>query len=141
MPVSSEDWMKALSHISEVDQLKATVKGSVFAGVSIGILSTICGVFLGPIGLLLGGIIGSILMYYRLKGTYKPLVSVLKDLTPKQMEQLLKDLTSIRSQITASDYVELILLLQGSSGLLLKKQVFDVVFSYLKKALNIEVRC
>ena len=140
MPVSSEDWMKALSHISDAEQLKATFKGSAYGSILICLIAMACSLLLGPVGLLMGGIVGSCLAFFKFRGTYKPLSSVLKDLTAEQREKLYTELARVRSQMTAADYVELILLLQGQGGLIVKKQVLDILIGFIKKTFNADVK-
>eukprot|EP00111_Clytia_hemisphaerica_P002579 TCONS_00007344-protein len=140
MPLSSEDWVKALSHISEAEQLKVTVKGSFFGSVFVGGFCMVLSLLLGPeVGLLIGGIVGGCISFFKFRGTYKPVSSVLKELTPEQREALFKDLQEIRSKVTAVDYIELIMLLQGGGGLVLKKKVLDVVVGYLKQKLKLTI--
>ena len=139
MPLSSDDWVKALSHISEAEQLKITIQSSFFGSVFVAGFCMVLSLLLGPVGLLIGGIVGGCISFFKFRGTYKPVSSVLKELTPEQREALFNDLREIRSKVTAVDYVELIMLLQGGGGLLLKKQVMDVVVGYLKQKLKLTV--
>lgn len=139
MPVSSEDILKALGHVSDADQLKVTIQGSLYGSLFVAVACMVCSMILGPPGLLIGGILGSYFAYNKLKGTYKPLSSVLKELTPEQKKELAKDLEGIRANITATDYVELIVLLQGGGGILLKKQILETVFSFVKNKLKLGI--
>ena len=139
MPISSEDWMKAIGHISDAEQLKVTVQGSLIGSVFVAVTCMVCSLIFGPVGILVGGIVGSCLAYSKLKGTYKPVSTVLNEITPEQREQLYNDLKEIRSKINTADYVELILLLQGGGGLLLKKQVLDIVLGFFRNKLNLKV--
>ena len=140
MTIQSEDIVKALNHISDADQLQVTIKGSFYGSLLIGMISMIFSVILGPVGLMVGGILGSIVSYMQWKDTYKPLSSVLRGLTPQQRELFYKELEVIHSQITVQDYLELVLLLQGTKGLALKKQLLDLAFSFVKKNLGMDVK-
>ena len=139
MPLSSEDWMKALSHVSEAEQLKVTVKSSFLGSVFVAIVCMTLSLLLGPVGLLFGGIVGGCISFFKFRGTYKPVSAVLKELNPEQREALFKELAAIRAKITTTDYVELILLLQGSGGLLFKKQALDVLVNFFKTELKTKV--
>ena len=140
MTIQSEDIVKALNHISDADQLQVTIKGSFYGSLLIGMISMIFSVILGPVGLMVGGILGSIVSYMQWKDTYKPLSSVLRDLTPQQCELFYRELEVIHSQITVQDYLELVLLLQGTKGLALKKQLLDLAFNFVKKNLGMDVK-
>ncbi|XP_057289447.1 protein C19orf12 homolog [Hydractinia symbiolongicarpus] len=140
MPVSCDDWMKALGHVSDAENLKITVKGSMFGSFLIGIIAFVFSLLLGPVGLLFGGIIGSCFAFFKMWGAYKPLSSVLKELTPDQKEKLYSELAQIRANITAQDYVELMLLLQGHGGLLVKKQVLNILVGFVKNTFSLDVK-
>ena len=139
MTISMDDWMKALSHISDADQLRATVKGSLYGGIMVGGAAMIASLILGPFGILIGGILGSILAYRKMQGTFKPLSDVIKDLSAEQRGKLFAELSSIREKVTVDDYVELILLLQGKGGLVLKREVLNVLKGFVMSNLNMQL--
>ncbi|XP_012557935.1 protein C19orf12 homolog [Hydra vulgaris] len=140
MPISKEDVLRVLSHISDVDELKVTIQGSFFGSLTIAIFAMIFSLLLGPIGLLFGGIGGSIYAYNSYRGSYKPLSAVIRQLTNEQKSLLFSELEKTCSQITVSDYMELLLLLQGGSGIILKNQMFDILRSFMKKNLNLNIQ-
>jgi len=140
MPLSSEDWTKALGHISEAEQLKVTIKSSFLGSLLVAVACMTFSLLLGPVGLLFGSIVGGCIAFFKFSGSYKSVSSVLKELTPEQRELLFQDLREIQSNVSASDYVELILLLQGGGGLVLKKQVLDVLIGFLKNRLNLTAK-
>ena len=139
MTLSPDCWIKATRHIADADGLKANIKGSLIGSFGIAVVAMICSVILGPIGLLLGGIGASIYAYIKLKGSYRPLSSVLKSLTEEQRKEFFSELADIRAQITVQDYIELILFLQGGGGLVLKKQLLKTTADFLKKTINADV--
>ena len=140
MPLSSDDWIRALSHVSETEQLKVTVKSSFLGSVFVAVICMILSLLLGPVGLLFGGVVGGCLSFFKFRETYKPVSSILKELNPKQRKALFNDLAAIRANITAADYVQLILLLQGGGGgFLFKKQVLDVLVSFFKDELKTNI--
>ena len=99
----------------------------------------IASLILGPFGILIGGILGSILAYRKMQGTFKPLSDVIKDLSAEQRGKLFAELSSIREKVTVDDYVELILLLQGKGGLVLKREVLNVLKGFVMSNLNMQL--
>ena len=139
MPLSSEDWIKALSHVTEAEQLKVTVKSSFLGSAFVAVVCMVMSLLLGPVGLLFGGIVGGCIGFFKFQGSYKSVSSVLKELDPKQREALFNDLAAVRDNITAADYVELILLLQGGGALLFKKQILDILVNFFKNELKANI--
>merc|ERR1712080_327711 len=139
MPLSQDCWVNAVRHIAEMDGLKANIKGSLIGSIGIAIVALVCSFILGPIGLLIGGIGASIYAYIKLKGSYRPVSSVMKSLSEQQRREFYKEISDIRSQVTVQEYLELILLLQGGGGILLKKKLLDVTFKFLKRTLNADI--
>ena len=74
-----------------------------------------------------------------MKGSYRSLSSVIKNLDEKQRAEFFDEIALIRSQITAADFVQLILFLQGAGGMDMKKQLLNATFRYVKRTLNAEI--
>lgn len=139
MTLTPECWVRAVRHLADGDGLKANIKGSLLGSIAIGLVAMICSIILGPIGLLLGGIGASIYAYIKMKGTYRPLSSVMKSLTEEQRKLFYSEIAEIRSQISAQDFIELLLFLNGAGGLVMKKQLLETTCMFLKNTLNADI--
>ena len=138
MPVSIDDWMRVLATVAEESELRATIKGSVSGGVMAGVMTTAGGLVLGPPGLLVGALVGGGIAYTMQKDKFKPVVDVLKELTPAQKEELYKELQELRQKLSVQDAIELMLLIQGHGGLVLRNQLIEIMVRFLKNTMKMD---
>ncbi|XP_071449269.1 protein C19orf12 homolog [Hetaerina americana] len=106
-----------VSKLSELEGVRVTLRNSLSGGVTVGCAATAGSVALGPVGLLLGGVLGSVLTTWSKWGSYRSLISVIsEDLTPRQQEQLVESLQLALNQVSREDLLKLLVLITSGGA-------------------------
>ncbi|KAG8229290.1 hypothetical protein J437_LFUL011136 [Ladona fulva] len=134
--------IEQVSQLSELQEIQVTVRESFKGGIIIGGAATAGSLLMGPVGLLVGGVIGSVMTTASAWGKYKSLVVVImNDLTPKQQEQLVQALQEALNQVNKEDLLKLLMLISaGGAQMAIKDIVLCTVKDYAVKELGMRIR-
>ena len=138
MPLSSHDLQRVVAHLAEEEELKVTVKSSVYGGLVAGITTTLGGLLAGPPGLLVGGAVGGALAY-KSSGNFKPVSEVIKDMNAHDRELLYDAMKDIVDNLVFEDYLSLLAFVSGGPGLLLRQQLIERTVCFLKDQLSLQL--
>ena len=138
MPLSSHDLQRVVAHLAEEEELKVTVKSSVYGGLVAGITTTLGGLLAGPSGLLVGGAVGGALAY-KSSGNFKPVSEVIKDMNAHDRELLYDAMKDIVDNLVFEDYLSLLAFVSGGPGLLLRQQLIERTVCFLKDQLSLQL--
>ncbi|XP_072391877.1 uncharacterized protein [Diabrotica undecimpunctata] len=122
--------------LAEQEQLKISVKESVKGGIIAGIGAVVGGLLGGPIGLAIGGTIGSATAAICAAGKFRSVADILEnDLTARQKEILISNMSTILSTIRPHDFLPLITLVMSSHSM--KQMVIQGLGEFLLKELSL----
>lgn len=138
MPLSPRDLQRILAILADEDQLKVTVKSSVYGGLIAGAATTFGGLVAGPPGLLLGGAVGGALAY-KTAGDFKPVSDVIKDMNAHDSELLYESVKEIIDNIDAGDYLTALTFLASGPGVVVRQQLIDKTVDFLSSQLQMRL--
>ncbi|CAB3384511.1 Hypothetical predicted protein [Cloeon dipterum] len=117
MPLDNDSLMRALSTVARSRNVMVSAQKSAKAGVIAGTSVMIGTLVAGPVGLVLGGLVGTALAF-RSTGDVKPLWQVLnEDLNDDQKQQLIENITNAFRNVEYTDIAMLATLILRSSSL------------------------
>ncbi|RZC33589.1 zinc finger protein 271 [Asbolus verrucosus] len=118
MPLSQTDILKVCEILAEQEELRVAVNES-FRGASIAFGSAFVGALLaGPIGLAVGGTIGSVVAAVRSRRKFKSVVHVIMYEMPEgEKQRLAESVRNVLCSIDASDVITLLTILQSNAVL------------------------
>ena len=138
MPLSSYDLQRVVASLADEEQLKVTVKSSVYGGLVAGVSTTLGGLIAGPAGLLVGGAVGGALAY-KSAGNFKPVSEVIRDMNAHDRELLYDSMKDIVDNLEFEDYLALLAFLSGGPGMLLRQQLIEGTVGFLKDQLSLQL--
>ncbi|KAB0790213.1 hypothetical protein PPYR_01560 [Photinus pyralis] len=138
MPVNQQELMKVAVELSEERNLQVTIiesgKGACIAGGG----ALLGGLFGGPVGLAIGGTLGSILAAWNGSGKFKSVAEViLEDMTPTQRENLANAIKIALQDVSWEDAVQLTTLIMTNDSL--KLLLMNEICKYLKNEMGLRV--
>ncbi|XP_046393769.1 uncharacterized protein LOC124161489 [Ischnura elegans] len=133
--------LSEVSKLYELEQVQVNVQSSLKGGMAVGGAATVGSLFMGPVGLLIGGVVGSALTSWGYWGTYRSLVSIIsEDLTPKQQEQLVNALQRALEQASPEDLLKLLVLMSaGGAQAALREVAVGTVKNFAAKELGLHL--
>ncbi|XP_074695646.1 protein C19orf12 homolog [Strix aluco] len=138
MPISVDDVIQLLCHLSQVKGMKAAVKHSA-RGALLGIPTALLGGLLGgPVGIAVGGAVGGLLGARMSSGQFKPVPQILWQLPPAEQKKLYNKAVVVLSRLHWTDIAELTTLVMEDMCLL--ENLTAVLINYLSKELGAKIQ-
>ena len=138
MPLSPRDLQRVLAILADEDQLKVTVKSSVYGGLLAGVMTTVGGLLGGPPGLLVGGALGGALAY-KTAGDFKPVSQVIKDINAHDRQLLYDSMKEIIDNLSFDDYLTVLSFLSVGPGLIVRQELVNKMVEFLASQLQLQV--
>ena len=138
MPLSPRDLQRVLAILADEDQLKVTVKSSMYGGVLAGVMTSVGGLLGGPPGLLVGGALGGALAY-KTAGDFKPVSQVIKDINAHDRQLLYDSMKEIIDNLSFDDYLTVLSFLSVGPGLIVRQELIDKMVEFLASQLQLQV--
>ncbi|NXF90354.1 CS012 protein, partial [Eubucco bourcierii] len=133
MPISIDDVMQLLCHLSQEKGMKAAVKhsgrGALVAGAS---------AFIGPPRPSVGGAFGGILGAWMTAGHFRPVPQILLELPPAEQQKLYDEAVVILRNLDWTDVAQLTALVMGNASL--QQKLTAMLINYFSKELRAEVQ-
>lgn len=139
MPVSPEDLVSLLAIITGEQNYQVTLNSNrVKGGLMTGLGATVGGVCAGPVGLLVGGLVGGSLAAWKGKSTSIPLDQYLMDINKEQRQEMFGYMKYLIDECKVQNFVGLNAKVATDPEL--KRRFLDVLLCYLKVELKLNVR-
>ena len=138
MPLSPRDLQRVLAILADEDQLKVTVKSSMYGGVLAGVMTSVGGLLGGPPGLLVGGALGGALAY-KTAGDFKPVSQVIKDINAHDRQLLYDSMKEIIDNLSFDDILTVLTFLSVGPGLIVRQELVDKMVEFLASQLQLQV--
>ena len=138
MPLSPRDLQRVLAILADEDQLKVTVKSSMYGGVLAGVMTSVGGLLGGPPGLLVGGALGGALAY-KTAGDFKPVSQVIKDINAHDRQLLYDSMKEIIDNLSFDDYLTVLSFLSVGPGLIVRQELVNKMVEFLASQLQLQV--
>ena len=138
MPLSPRDLQRVLAILADEDQLKVTVKSSVYGGLLAGVMTTAGGLLGGPPGMLVGGALGGALAY-KTAGDFKPVSQVIRDINAHDRQLLYDSMKEIIDNLSFDDYLTVLSFLSVGPGLIVRQELIDKMVEFLASQLQLQV--
>lgn len=138
MPLSPRDLQRVLAILADEDQLKVTVKSSMYGGVLAGVMTSVGGLLGGPPGLFVGGALGGALAY-KTAGDFKPVSQVIKDINAHDRQLLYDSMKEIIDNLSFDDYLTVLSFLSVGPGLIVRQELVDKMVEFLASQLQLQV--
>lgn len=138
MPLSPRDLQRVLAILADEDQLKVTVKSSMYGGVLAGVMTTVGGLLGGPPGMLVGGALGGA-MAYKTAGDFKPVSQVIKDINAHDRQLLYDSMKEIIDNLSFDDILTVLTFLSVGPGLIVRQELVDKMVEFLASQLQLQV--
>ncbi|XP_067137752.1 protein C19orf12 homolog isoform X2 [Centruroides vittatus] len=140
-----EDYKVAISEgisfiktLSDDHNLRATVKGSVAGGITVGSIAAVSSLIMGPVGLLIGGIFGGLIGYSIAKDKYKPLSSVIEAMTPQQKAKLRNHLIVLMHSVDVRDLITLAALIASNTSI--KGKILAGIINFIVQEFGVQLQ-
>lgn len=118
MPVDTQEVVNVLAQLSEQENLKVTVRESAKGACIVGGTAFAGGLVGGPVGLAVGGVLGSFASLVYGRGKYKSVAEIIMfDMTPAQKQRLAVSVQNAIGNLRPEDFVVLLPLLLNDVGL------------------------
>uniref|UniRef100_A0A8D0FN82 CS012 protein n=1 Tax=Strix occidentalis caurina TaxID=311401 RepID=A0A8D0FN82_STROC len=138
MPITVDDVIQLLCHLSQVKGMKAAVKHSA-RGALLGIPAALLGGLLGgPVGIAVGGAVGGLLGAWMSSGQFRPVPQILWQLPPAEQKKLYNKAVVVLSRLHWTDIAELTTLVMEDMCLL--ENLTAVLINYLSKELGAKIQ-
>lgn len=138
MPINTRDLLDVVAQLTEDRHVRVTIKESLKGGCIAATTTAVGGLFLGPAGLAIGGIVGGVTAALISKDKFKPISEVImNDMTNAQREKLAASVAAITADLCVQDVALLIpLLLNNPSA---KEAVLRSVFAFLQNEMQLQI--
>ncbi|CAH0550132.1 unnamed protein product [Brassicogethes aeneus] len=138
MAPSKQDCLKVIEVLSEKEQLNATVGGSAKAAAFTAVCTFAGGVLGGPLGLFVGGTLGSLSSAKYSQGKFKSVMRVInEDMTREQRQRLSGAVSKVLNSVTAKDVTAVMLILSTNQSL--KAAVINEIGTFLKNEMYMSI--
>ncbi|NXI75030.1 CS012 protein, partial [Anseranas semipalmata] len=138
MPISVDEVMQLLCHVSQEKGMKAAVKHSGRGALLAGATAFLGGLVGGPPGIAVGGALGGLFGAWMTSGQFRPVPQILLELPPAEQQKLYDEAMVILKRLDWTDIVQLTALVMGSTGL--QQKLAGVVINYLSRELKAEIQ-
>ncbi|NXK47444.1 CS012 protein, partial [Chauna torquata] len=138
MPISVDEVMQLLCHVSQEKGMKAAVKHSGRGALLAGATAFIGGLVGGPPGIAVGGALGGLFGAWMTSGQFRPVPQILLELPPAEQQKLYDEAVVILRRLDWTDIAQLTALVMGSTSL--QQKLAAVVVNYLSRELRAEIQ-
>ncbi|XP_062997202.1 protein C19orf12 homolog [Elgaria multicarinata webbii] len=138
MPVSVNDVMQLLCHVSEERKMKAAFKHSGRGALVAGATAFVGGLMGGPPGIAVGGAVGGLLGAWMTTGQFKPIPQILLELPPVEQQRLYDNAYAIIRNLDWTDTAQLIALVMGNAAI--QERLLGMLTNYLANELKAEIQ-
>ncbi|XP_023219692.1 protein C19orf12 homolog isoform X2 [Centruroides sculpturatus] len=136
--VTISEGVSFIKTLSDNHNIRATVNGSVAGGIIVGSIAAASSLILGPVGLLLGGIFGGLIGYSIAKDKYKPLSSVIEEMTPQQKEKLRNHLIVLMHSVDVRDLITLAALIASNTSI--KGKILAGIINFIVQEFGVQLQ-
>ncbi|XP_033012591.1 protein C19orf12 homolog [Lacerta agilis] len=138
MPVSLNDVMQLLCHVSEERRMKAAFKHSGRGAIVAGATAFLGGLVGGPPGIAVGGAVGGLLGAWMTSGQFQPIPQIILELPPAEQQRLYDNAYAIIGNLDWTDTAQLIALVMGNRAI--QDQLLFMLTSYITNELKAEIK-
>ncbi|XP_023213057.1 uncharacterized protein LOC111615856 isoform X2 [Centruroides sculpturatus] len=128
--VTISEGVSFIKTLSDDHNLRATVKGSVVGGITVGSITAVSSLFFGPIGLFIGYLIA--------KDKYKPLSTVIEEMTPQQKEKLRNHLIVLMHSVDVRDLITLAAIIASNTSI--KGKILAGIINFIVQEFDVQVQ-
>ncbi|XP_023213056.1 protein C19orf12 homolog isoform X1 [Centruroides sculpturatus] len=136
--VTISEGVSFIKTLSDDHNLRATVKGSVVGGITVGSITAVSSLFFGPIGLFIGGTFGGFIGYLIAKDKYKPLSTVIEEMTPQQKEKLRNHLIVLMHSVDVRDLITLAAIIASNTSI--KGKILAGIINFIVQEFDVQVQ-
>lgn len=138
MPINTNEVMTVLGQLADQHNVKVAVKHSMICGLAVGVATAIGGLLMGPLGLAVGGTLGSVVAAVKTSGEFKSVSQViLEDMTPYQQTQLAASCMKIIQDFRVEDIAILLPLLLNAPAA--QQALLTQVTSYITNEMKLKI--
>lgn len=138
MPVNTEEIMNVLVQLAEHENLRVTVQESAKGACIVGGSAFAGGLLGGPVGLAVGGVVGSFVSLAYGRGKYRSVAEVIMyDMTYAQKTKLAETVQKAVRDIRPEDFVLLLPLVLNDAGL--KQLLIKEVTKFIQNEMTVSI--
>lgn len=135
--ISPDDLVDVLSKLAKDNNLQVSLKQSLTGGVIAGTCATVGGLLGGPIGIAAGATLGGLYGAWSTSGTFKPVYSVLQEMSPIEKERLYRSITLALGDVNMLDVAALLALI--ATDQVYKQQMIGAMSEYFRNEFQMEI--
>lgn len=135
--ISPDDLVEVLAKLATDSNLQVAVQQSLKGGVIAGTAATLGGLVGGPIGIAVGGTVGGLLGAWSTSGTFQPVYSILRDLTPIEKQKLYRSITLALGEANMFDVVAMAALI--ATDQVYKQQLIGAMTDYFRNEFQMQI--
>ncbi|KAJ1528011.1 hypothetical protein ONE63_007936 [Megalurothrips usitatus] len=138
MPINTEEMMSVLSTLADQRNMRVAVTESMKCGIAAGVSATVFGILLGPLGIAVGGTLGSLAAAWRASGQFKSVAKVItEDMTPYQQAELAASCMRVVQDLRVEDVAVLLPLLINSSTA--QQAIINQIIAYVTNEMKLKI--
>ncbi|KAF5299107.1 hypothetical protein FQR65_LT09465 [Abscondita terminalis] len=137
MPVNTSELVNVAVELSNNEDLKVTLVESTKGAFVAGGGALVGGLLGGPIGLGIGGTIGSLYAAWNGNGKFKSVGTVILEMSPQQREELANRLRNVFKDVQLEDAVKLLQLVMTNDAL--KILVIQELCNFMKDKMGLHI--
>ncbi|CAI5782561.1 Uncharacterized protein PODLI_1B041301 [Podarcis lilfordi] len=138
MPVSMNDVMQLLCHVSDERKMRAAFKHSGRGAIVAGATAFLGGLVGGPPGIAVGGAVGGLFGAWMTSGQFQPIPQIILELPPTEQQRLYDNAYAIIGNLDWTDTAQLIALVMGNRAI--QDQLLCMLTSYITNELRAEIK-
>uniref|UniRef100_A0A2L2Y8L2 Uncharacterized protein n=1 Tax=Parasteatoda tepidariorum TaxID=114398 RepID=A0A2L2Y8L2_PARTP len=137
MVVNVAEAIEFVKDLTQNQQVRNTVQGSVKGGLIVGGAATLGAICLGPVGLAVGGAVGGIGAAIAAKDTFRPLPEVVADMSPQDKQRLACRVERFVQDFNVTDIASLGVLIAGNERL--RERLVGELIQYLTTEMQVAI--